>query len=115
LYNKPEEFGDDSAFLLRVPKRKGERLIYRPLTAENELNNIGYGIHLQQGPAEMRFQATVVVIAAVVAVLVSTIIDRVLGGKQLSFPWTVCGFLWAIFIALLNLWKEWLKERYGMA
>lgn len=103
LYNKPEEFGDDSAFLLRVPKRKSKRLIYRPLTKENKLNNIGYGIHLQQGPAEMPFQAIVVVVAAVIAVLFSTIIDRVLGGQQLSFPWTICGFLWAISIALLNL------------
>jgi hypothetical protein len=32
LYNNPQGFGDETAFLLRLPKRKGSRLIYKPLT-----------------------------------------------------------------------------------
>jgi hypothetical protein len=114
LYNNPQGFGDETAFLLRLPKRKGNRLMYKPLTEGNEGTNIGYGIHLQQGPAEARFQVIVVVVAAVLAVCICVIVDKKSAGNGPSFPWTVCGFLWGAIIAVLNIWKESLKEHYSM-
>ena len=115
LYHHPEEFGDDEAFLLLAPKRRSERLIYRPMTKDAEPTNIGYGIHLQQGPAEVWFQVIVVITAGILAVIVSTTIDKARGDTQLSFPWTVCSFLWGVLIVLFNAWKDQFREHYSIA
>jgi hypothetical protein len=81
---------------------------------ENNTNNIGYGVHLQQGPAGTRFQFVTAIIAGILAVSISLIIDKMSGISQLSFPWTICAFLWGIFILLLNICKEWLEKRYSI-
>jgi hypothetical protein len=77
--------------------------MYEPLTKDKEGTNIGYGIHLQQGPAEAHFQVIVVVVAAVAAVCICVIVDKKSASNGASFPWTVCGFLWGAIIAVLNI------------
>jgi hypothetical protein len=113
LYQSPGDCGDDEYFLLRLPKRKDKRLEYERLTMKNN-TNIGYGVHLQQGPAGMRFQIVAAIIAGILAVSCSAITDKVRADSQLSFPWSICSFLWGIFILFLNLWKEWLEKRYSI-
>lgn len=104
LYNNPQGFGNETVFLLRLPKRRRNRLMYEPPTVSIQRENIGYGIHLQQGPAEARFQVVVVVVAAVAAVCICVIVDKKSADNGPSFPWTVCGFLWGAIVAVLNIW-----------
>jgi hypothetical protein len=69
---------------------------------------------LQQGPAGMRFQTVAAIIAGILAVSISAIIDKVRADSQVSFPWSICSFSWGIFILLLNISKEWFEKRYSI-
>jgi len=51
-------------------------------------------------PLKVWFQFIVVLTAAILAVIVSIIVDKARSDTQLSFPWTVCGFLWGVLAKL---------------